>query len=403
VYLKYPKSERVLSQLADPIIKAITDAPNLTDLYRLLAKLYEHHESYGDALKVIQTLEKKSPEKNQGTALFQFAEDVFLKGSVNESKAAFQKILTSYPQFQRRDQVLFGLAKCYEAESDFHRSIDTYNQIIDEFPKRAFTQYAALRLGLLQRDRLFDQKSAIQTFSFIKKNYPFSSAAWTAEIELALCYIIDSDTSSAIPLLLQNINRKHPDRPGHALQAMYYLGQLYYYNGNYEKSLACLDSLASNKWHDLSFQHPVVNDGLQLRFFIKRYAKTYPLQLHYISRADYLSFKRKYNEACTILDTVIRNDIHIPIQGDALFKKATLFILLKKPDKALSCFQLLLDNYPNHFLSDHALERCGYLYEKLNNDKLALLQYEKLLTDYPHSLFIEDIRNRIRNIEKELQ
>ncbi|MBN2104393.1 tetratricopeptide repeat protein [bacterium] len=400
LYLKYPKSEQVLKQLTGPLKRALDGSPDQLVFYRLLAKLYEHHEQYADALKIIQTLEKESPDKNQGNALFQFAEEVFLKGSIIESKAAFQKILTSYPQFQKRDRVLFGLAQCHEAESDYQQAIITYKRIVSEFDTRDFSKYAALHMGLLQRDRLFNVEDAIHTFQSIKNKNPGIPISWTAELELAQCYMIKNDTVSALPLLLQNIHRRHPDRPGHDLQAMYHLGQLYYFNGDYKKSLVWLDSLASNKWRDSSFQHPFVNDGLKLRFYIHQYYKSYPVQLHYLSRTDHLIFQRDYETACTTLDTVMKNSLHAPIQGDALFKKGELMILLNKNKNALLYFQKLLDVFPHHLLADHALERCGYLYEKLNKNTLALKQYEKLLTDYPHSLFSDDIRKRIQNIEK---
>jgi outer membrane protein assembly factor BamD (BamD/ComL family) len=51
-------------------------------------------------------------------------------------------------------------------------------------------------------------------------------------------------------------------------------------------------------------------------------------------------------------------------------------------------------------LADYALERCGYLYEALNDPKKALEQYDRILTNYPHSLFTETARKRIRYLEQ---
>ena len=67
---------------------------------------------------------------------------------------------------------------------------------------------------------------------------------------------------------------------------------------------------------------------------------------------------------------------------------------------ALIPFKTLSVKLPKHVLADYALERCGYLYEALNDPKKALEQYDRILTNYPHSLFTETARKRIRYLEQ---
>ena len=400
-YLRFPKSQTVLEQLTRPIQEEIKKTPDHLDYYRLLAKIYEHHEAYEKAFDILQRLESKSSVKNQGRMLFQFAEAVFFKGSVKEAERAYKKILTSYPHFVNTNKVLFGLAKCHEAGGDTQDAVNAYQKIIHAFPEQSFSSQAAFRMGMLQRDRLFDLNAAEQTFMWIISQFQDSPDSRAAELELAEIHMMQRDTSATLPLLIKNIHRHLASRPGHHLQAMYLLARLYYFQKEYSQSIAWLDSLASSKWKSDSFQDPVVNDGLQLRFFIQLYYKSFPKQLRILSEADYLSYQRKYRKAIEEINKLLQEEKKETIHGDALFKKGSLLMRIDQPKNALNAFQQLLTLFPDHFLADQALERCGYLYEKLNKKNQALIQYEKLLTDYPHSLFADEIRNRIRNLEQE--
>ena len=49
-YLQFPKASKVLQQLTGPIKGAISKYPMDLDLYRILAKIYEHQERIGEAL-----------------------------------------------------------------------------------------------------------------------------------------------------------------------------------------------------------------------------------------------------------------------------------------------------------------------------------------------------------------
>ena len=399
-YLQFPKALKVMQQLTGPINSAISKYPMDLDLYRILAKIYEYHEQNREALKTLRLLEEKLPRKDQGQALYQFAESVFTKGFVRDAKSAYQTILTNYPHFQALDIVLYKLAECFESENNIQKAIELYQRIIHDFPNRHFARVAALQTGRLERDKLLKPDESIQTFQSLINEYPNTPESWTAELELSRSYLIVNDTTAAKPLLEKNIRRKHPDYPGHHLRALYQLAQLKYFQGHYKQSVMLLDSLASGRWESDSFRDPVVNDALRLRFFIERNIQNSPNELGFLSKADYLVYQKKYREALTVLDTVLQKEISEPIQGDALVRKGAILMDMSDLKEALVPFKMLITKLPGHELADYALERCGYLYESLNDPKRAIEQYDKILTNYPHSLFKETARKRIRFLEQ---
>ncbi|MBN1781775.1 tetratricopeptide repeat protein [bacterium] len=401
VYLRFPVSSRVLTQLEEPILDAVEKNPDALFLYQLLTAVYEHHGLYDKALKMILALEKRPAKENRGNALFSFAETVFTQGAVQEAKTAYLEILTSYPRFQHRNQVLIGLAKCYEAEENPEKAVSLYQQIADEYPDRGFSASALLRKGLIQRDALFDVRGAVQTFQYLIRQYQGSSEHGTAELELASCYLKLNQCDSASILLNKNVSDPVSRSSGHRMQSLFLLAQSQYFQGSFSNALTWLDSLSAGKWLSDSFQHPLVNDALRLRFFIKQHQERYPVQLQRISHADFLIFQRKFDQALVILDSLTAGKWTAPIQADASFRIGSTTLSMNRYTAALNHFQKIPDTFPHHYLADQAIERCGTIYEKMGQKKSAVNQYERLLTDYPHSLFADEARNRIRILEQD--
>ena len=69
----------------------------------------------------------------------------------------------------------------------------------------------------------------------------------------------------------------------------------------------------------------------------------------------------------------------------------------------LASFDTLLARFPEHLLADRALERTGWILEKEGNKKAAFQRYERLLTIFPYSLLRDEVRERIRRLEKEVK
>jgi tetratricopeptide (TPR) repeat protein len=401
LYLDFPQSNSVLSQIEPSLKKALRSYPDQIHLYTLLSKVYEHYTQYEAAYDIIIALEARVPEREKGRALFSFAETIFSQGVLKIAKSAYLNLLTSYPHFNYRDRTLLGLANCYEAENNFRKAADTYQQVIDLVPQNQVSASALLRKGLIERDHLSETSESVRTFMVLKNSYRDFPESIIGELELASCYIILNDFDASREILNSIISRPITENPKLKVRAIYQLAQLYYYIGDIDHSLAWLDSLSLNKWYVSSFQHPIVNDGLRLRFFINQYRNFYPHQLNLLSRADLLTVQKKYQNAVVLIDSIVIESPSVAIQADAFFRLGEIYLLMDDKHRSMINFSRIYDHYPEHYLADLSLERCGYILELLGDKKEASLTYEKLLTNYPQSIFREEIRNRIRNIEQE--
>lgn len=125
--------------------------------------------------------------------------------------------------------------------------------------------------------------------------------------------------------------------------------------------------------------------------------------LRYFAKADFLMFQNKDDEAMKMLDSVILVSPLDKLVDDVYYQKAKL--LIKKNDYlgAEALYQKILSNYPYEVLADDAAYSLAELYEYyLKDNQKAMDSYQKLMMDYPNSVYVVDARKHYRNLRGDL-
>jgi TolA-binding protein len=82
-----------------------------------------------------------------------------------------------------------------------------------------------------------------------------------------------------------------------------------------------------------------------------------------------------------------------------LFTKAQIFTRQKKYLEAATLYQRIGEVYADGLLGDDALYYLGELYEYYLKDVTRAMEcYQKLMKDYPGSLFVVDARKKFRTL-----
>ena len=82
---------------------------------------------------------------------------------------------------------------------------------------------------------------------------------------------------------------------------------------------------------------------------------------------------------------------------DAMMKIGELYVLLQRPQEAISAFHFIADSIQLSILKDRAQFKIAEICQRvLNNKTQAIEAYEKLLSQFPNSLYVEEARKRIR-------
>jgi len=272
-----------------------------------------------------------------------------------------------------------------------------YMKLLDELGKNTFTIPLILNLAHLQAFQLDKTDAAINLLSEAIKipSVPVKSQA-ECKLELGDIYLF-SDNPWEATLLYSQVDKAFKNEPlGH--EAKFRNASLSFYIGEFGWAQAQLDVLKA------ATSKLIANDAMELSLLIgdniEEDSLTTPLQMY--ARADLLEFRNRDAEAMAVLDSVISTYPLHSIIDDVLFKKAEIEVKNGRYQPASSYYTEILEKYPYGLLADDAMYNLAGLFETQLNDKSKAMQlYEKILTQYPGSLYVVDARKHFRALRKD--
>ena len=146
----------------------------------------------------------------------------------------------------------------------------------------------------------------------------------------------------------------------------------------------------------------IANDAMELSLLISDNMEddsTYTM-LSLFADADLLLYRNQLDSAWEGFDNVTRQMLSHPLFDEVLMRKAQIRMKQARYAEADSLLQKLVDFYPTDITADDALFLMAGLNEDhLNNPAKALECYEKLLVDYPTSLYVDRARKRYNTLK----
>ncbi|MCG1035053.1 tetratricopeptide repeat protein [Polaribacter sargassicola] len=180
-----------------------------------------------------------------------------------------------------------------------------------------------------------------------------------------------------------------------AQQARFKVARTSYFKGDFTWAKAQLKVLKS------STTQLIANDALELYLTItdNEPVDSIPSGLTQYAKAELLAYQNKTQQAINTLNIVHKNFKGQPIEDESLFKQAKLFIELKQYKAAISNLEKIILLNSNGILIDDTYFELAELYNNyLNNPEKASEYYQKIIFDYPSSIFLVDARKKYRKI-----
>lgn len=171
--------------------------------------------------------------------------------------------------------------------------------------------------------------------------------------------------------------------------------KLAYYLGNFDWAKAQLDVLKA------STSKLTANDAMELSLLIGNNLNldTTAVPLTMFAKADLLFFQHKNEEAMTILDGLMKTYPHHTLVDDILMRKAKIEIEHQNYEQAAAYLERINNEFSYELLADDALfmlaEICNY---NLNEKEKARDLYKEMLTRHPGSIYIEESRQKYREL-----
>ena len=178
-------------------------------------------------------------------------------------------------------------------------------------------------------------------------------------------------------------------------EANYKAAKLSYFQGNFEYAKSQADVLKA------ATSQLIANDALNLSLLISDNLLTTAdsLALKMYADADLLQYTGKNEMALLKLDSISVAYPGNTLADDVLMTKSKIFVSMSRFADAVNMLRKLTGEFSESVWADDALFMLGDLLENKLGEKIeAKAIYQKLITDYPGSLFAAESRKRFRNL-----
>lgn len=385
------------------VLKRIQDEPQVIGYNRLLIWFFLQEKKFSGALRQSVALDRRTGEespqivqlgnmalKNKKYTDAQKAFD-YLMGKGEESpyyrQAFSMKIHTSYLQFITEFPA--DKKKGKKLADDFNEGLEflgispvTLNMIRENAHLLAFyldeteAAIAILNSGL-EIPRLKTEQSGL------------------LKTELADIYVYADDPWEATLIYSQVIYYNKNNSLGDDVKLK--KAKLGYYLGNFSWAKAQLDVLKA------STSKLTANDAMELSLLIGNNLNldTTAIPLQMFARADLLFFQNRDSLALTILDSISEIYPYHTLIDNILFRKAKIEINQQNYTKAAEYLEQIVTDFSYELLADNALFMLAELYNyNLNEQEKAKDLYKDMLTQHPGSVFIDESREKYRELRK---
>lgn len=178
-------------------------------------------------------------------------------------------------------------------------------------------------------------------------------------------------------------------------EAKFRNARISYFTGDFEWAQGQLDVLKASTTKLIS------NDAIELSLLItdnfNMDTTLVPMQMY--ARADLLSYQNRFEEANLVLDSILKEFPAHSLSDEIKMKKADMFMKQGQYDKAKDLYQQIIDFHFSDITADDALFKLAEMNQSILNDTTkAMSLYEKLITDFPGSLYIVEARKRFREL-----
>ena len=401
------EQEGALSASISVAERGVRQAPLNRSYRELLAWLYMEAEHYQKAFNEYRAIDRL--EKENGRVLFDFAQRAADASAYDIALEAFDEVLSRYPDAPVAADAQMGLAEIHQSRAEhiherlfdeqgnrlpaphYQAALDTYRAFLQQFPTHPYYPEVLRRIGRLQQDVFFNLGEADATLNEVTQRYPNSQAAHQARYDLGRIALIRGNLEQARLIFARLVEQL---RIGElAEQARYEQALIHFYRGEFEAANTLVSVLDDNTSTDIA------NDAIALKVQLleNRGPDSLDTALRKYAEASLLLRQRRMSEVVQRMDELLAEFGFHPLADDARFLRATAIRDAGRAEEALAAFGELPLIHPNSPLADRSLFQVAEIQEQeLNDPDGAVTTYTQLLTHYPGSLLLPEVRLRIR-------
>lgn len=345
-------------------------------------------------------------------ALFNYAKTAYELSSHPYDNAilAFEEYINSYPNSKKLNSAYKYLLGVYYTTKNYKEALNSIDRIENKSVEllEAKQRIAHYRGVELYRDGKF--REAIDHFNLSRENFYdpklyATSLFWRAEAFYELKDFENADDSYS-NFLATNGALSLPFYS----RAYYSLAYANYEREKYKSAIfwfrEYIDNPEPNATGLLNDAYLRVGDSYfiqkEYRSAIEYYDKSSDLE---VKGSDYALMQSaissgvlgKYDVKAEKLRRLSKNKESI-YADDALFNLGKVFLVMEKPNEAMSAFSNLVDNYPKSSFLAEAYLKIGLIQFNQQEDELALNSFDQVIKKYPSSPYSKEALEKVRKI-----
>lgn len=390
------------------VIEDCADKNNLSFSY-LLARLYSEKKSYQKAYEIYLAIDEKQSSK--GRELYNFARQMLSEKEYELAAEVFKTVINRYPDSPVLSQAYLGYARSLEASlfDDYEKTLplwktyfplkyfqsektekvlNAYSVVINLYKHSEPAYESLLRSAIIKYYLLSEYEEARKQLEIIVKEAPLSVNSAEAYLELGNIALIEGnpdeaekDFSSILKLLSASEEQKN--------KAIYKLGKVNFYQGNFVEAKKNLSKVLGN------LKDNSANDAIELTLLLNPQMNDSSNLLTY-ARAEFLAEQKKFEEAAVSYKKLAENQQAFVLRTISAIKYCEMLIALDNYTEAVVVLESVSSEGEKNIYSDKAVYLLGKIYHYgIKNISKAEEYYQKLLADYPKSIYVDDARTKI--------
>lgn len=404
------KKDDICNKYIDVVNKYYTKS-GLKVFKELLAFIYQ---AVGEDAKAIGLMKEIDAVEKNGSTFLAFAQECFNNRNYRTSSLAYKYLLDTYgnipalmtarifyPQsleymikekdnFRWIDKAVPDTA----GNSEYRKVIEAYKETAKAYPKTEYKNEALLKIGNIQKEILRQPDEAEKSYSEIIITNIYSATRINAMENLAELKLFNTRFDEAGKLFTEIINSTFTDSLSRR-KAHFYLGKSYYWQGAFDEAVGHIDNAAYDFTNDLS------NDALELSALINACRKD-SSRLSSFAKADFLIFQRKYDEASEMLKMPLQSENEILAEASKYRYGEILASLGKYPESIKIMAEISAQGNSNY--ADNAYFSLGNIYYYgINDFRGAKECFEKLLANFPQTIYADKSREMLNTIKNKLE
>ncbi|MBN2680996.1 MAG: tetratricopeptide repeat protein [Bacteroidales bacterium] len=391
--------ETVPEILKSMLIKKIQQNPGNSILSELLIWYYLQEKDFEKAIIQAQALDKRN--KEDGYRLMSIGESATNNKNYDFALQAYSYIIEKgfmnrYYIRARNNYLAVLYEKVFNSGNYTKTQIleleKAYLETIEELGENAETFMLMIELSQIQGFYLNSTKASIERMQrALDLPGMTRNNIGKCKIMLADLLLLSGDPWEATIIYTQAEKENENNPIGD--EAKYKKAKLAYYQGDFLWAKAKLDVLKA------STSKFIANDAFRLSQIITINTEMdsilEPMQI--FARGDFLLFQNKDSLAMKTYDSIPLLYSYHSLEDEILYRKGNIYEKNGDFENASKYYERIINEFAYDILGDDAMFRLAVVYQfRLNDSEKAKETYQKLIMDYPGSIFVAEARKQFR-------